>query len=79
MWKINAVLIAAAVLNLGVGSAFAGEDFPERYQASIEAPAAVVADSHNTGSTWLLGVTARESVDVYAMFNGPGTMQGGQQ
>ncbi len=79
MLKINAVLIAAAVLNLGVGAAFAGEDFPERYVASAETPMTVVADAHDAGSRWLLGATSRETVDVCAAFMGAGTTPGGQQ
>ncbi len=70
------LMIAAALLSLGVTSAFAGEDFPDRFAAPVNQSALA---QQATGHNQLFPSSSRQTVSVYDRFVTPGSQQGGQQ
>ncbi len=73
---IKNMMIAAALLTMGVSSAFAGEDFPDRYAAPVSH--ASVAQQANSQSR-VFSASTRQTTSVYALFAVPGGTQGGNQ
>jgi len=74
------VLAAAALLTLGVGSAFAGEgDVNALPSANAQvAPGQAATVQTSTGQNRLFTGSTQGTTSVYSMFSRPGYVQGGE-
>ncbi len=70
------LMIAAALLTFGVGSAFAGEDFPGRTPLPANA---AVSQQASASQSHLFATNTQGTTNVYSQFARPGWTQGGNQ
>ncbi len=70
------LMIAGALLSLGVGSAFAAETNGQAQQAQAAQTAQVAQQSN--GQHLLFATSSRPTTSVYSLFADPGTTQGGE-
>lgn len=69
------LILAATILSLGAGAAFAGD-------GDVYAPPAQVSNapvSANAAQHRLFSASSQPQTSVYGMFRGPGYTQGGEQ
>ncbi len=66
------LMIAAALLSFGVGSAFAGEDFPGRTPLPANSAISQQAGAHSQA----FAASTRQTTNVYSQFARPGYTQG---
>ncbi len=69
------LMIAAALLTLGVGSAFAGDG--DVYAQPAQVNTTVLAQQAS-GQSRLFPTSTRYTTSVYSLFADPGTTQGGE-
>ncbi len=70
------LMIAAALLTFGVGSAFASEQFPDRTPLPANS---AVSQQASANQSRLFAANTHGTTNVYSQFSRPGYTQGGNQ